>query len=90
MLQFKKQGKGLKTITVGSPIYKQGNSKSKDNRERTYRILLDSGSDGDIAFITEEELRRLRVTQKAYPDIWGTSNGTFKNDRSSTYEYDTS
>ena len=73
------KGNGLKTVTFGQPKYKnQGNSKSKDKRERTYRILLDSGSDGDIAFITEEELRRLHVTQKAYPDTWGTSNGQFK------------
>jgi hypothetical protein len=73
------KGNGLKTVTFGQlKNKKQGNSKSKDNRERTYRILLDSGSDGDIAFITEEELSKLRVTQKAYPDTWGTSNGAFK------------
>ena len=72
------KGNGLKTVTFGQLKHKkQGNSKSKDNRERTYRILLDSGSDGDIAFITEEELSKLRVTQKAYPDTWGTY-GTFK------------
>ena len=89
MLQFKKQGKGLKTITVGSPITNKEIQNLKIARV-IYPILLDSGSDGNIAFITEEELRRLRVTQKAYPNTWGTSNGTFKNNRSSTYEYDTS
>ena len=72
------KGSGLKTVTVGSPTYKQGNSKSKDKSERIYRILLDSGSDGNIAFVTEEELSKLHVTQKAYPDTWGTSNGAFK------------
>ena len=72
------RGKGLKTVAVASPIYaKQGSTKSKDS-ERIYRVLLDSGSDGDIAFITEEELSKFNVTQKAYPDQWGTSTGSFE------------
>ena len=42
-----RKGIGLKTVVLGCPLFKKGK-----NRIRPLRILLDSGSDGDIAFLT--------------------------------------
>ena len=67
-----RKGVGLKTVVVGAPIFKKGN-----RRTRPLRILLDSGSDGDIAFLTRSDFLKYEAVRRSYPSTWNTSNGTF-------------
>ena len=68
-----RKGVGLKTVVVGAPIFKKGNG-----RTRPLRILLDSGSDGDIAFLTRSDFLKYVAVQRSYPSTWNTSNGVFQ------------
>ena len=42
------------------------------------RVLLDSGSDGGLIFITKKDLKNIPHKKRYVPEIWETSNGTFK------------
>ncbi len=67
-----RKGIGHKTIIIGVPIFKRGY-----RRTRPLRILLDSGSDGDIAFLTRSDFLKYEAGKRNYPCTWTTSNGKF-------------
>jgi hypothetical protein len=48
---------------------------------KTIRVLLDSGSSGDLLFIKKGSSKRISVVKRFVPQSWGTSNGTFVTDR---------
>ena len=43
-----------------------------------WRTLLDSGSDGDLLFITKEQMKNIPNQKRYAAEKWQTSNGTFK------------
>ncbi len=46
-------------------------------RNKTIRVLLDSGSSGDILFMKKGSSKCISVVKRVVPQLWGTSNGTF-------------
>jgi hypothetical protein len=45
------------------------------------RVLLDSGSSGDLLFMKKGSSKRISVVKRVVLQSWGTSNGTFVTDR---------
>jgi hypothetical protein len=50
-------------------------------KNETIRVLLDSGSSGDLLFMKKGFSKRISVVKQVVPQSWGTSNGTFITDR---------
>jgi hypothetical protein len=50
-------------------------------KNKTIRVLLDSGSSGDIFFMKKGSSKCISVVKWVVPQLWGTSNGTFVTDR---------
>jgi hypothetical protein len=42
------------------------------------RVLLDSGSDGDLIFVDKDKPMLLPSTKRLVPQLWNTSNGRFQ------------
>ena len=66
-------GNGISATVVAVPKYK--NAKKKNE---FWRILLDSGSDGDLLFVHQDSNKRIPWKERIAPQKWRTSNGTFK------------
>jgi len=49
-------------------------------KQKTIRVLLDTGSSGDLLFIQKGSQKYIPTMRRAVPQSWGTSNGTFKNE----------
>jgi len=52
-------------------------SKGPIVKEKTIRVLLDTGSSGDLLFIRKGSQKYIPFTKRVAPQSWGTSNGTF-------------
>ncbi len=50
-------------------------------KNKTIRVLLDSGSSGDLLFVKKGPSKCISVVKQVVPQSWGTSNGTFITDR---------
>ncbi len=50
-------------------------------KNKTIRVLLDSGSSGDLLFLKKGSSKRKSVVKGVVPQSWGTSNGTFNTDK---------
>jgi hypothetical protein len=50
-------------------------------KNKTIRVLLDSGSSGDLLFMKKESSKRISVVKRVVPQSWGTPNGTFVTDK---------
>jgi hypothetical protein len=48
---------------------------------KTIRVLLDSGSRGELIFMKKGSSKCIFVVKRVFPQSWGTSNGTFIIDR---------
>ncbi len=46
-------------------------------KKKTIRVLLDTGSSGDLLFIRKGSQKYIPCVKRAAPQSWGTSNGTF-------------
>ncbi len=46
-------------------------------KQKTIRVLLDTGLSGDLLFIAKGSQRYIPTLKRAVPQSWGTSNGTF-------------
>ena len=68
-----KAGRDRKTVTIALPLFYDEAS----GEENVLRILLDTGSDGDLFFPTKRLLKLFETVEGAYPVTWGTSNGKF-------------
>jgi hypothetical protein len=77
MLQKKiVKGKGITSTIVGIPLPRSRNNSAK----KVWRVLLDSGSDGDLLFVhkSEEDKRDCIYTKERFAaQRWRTSIGTF-------------
>ena len=47
-------------------------------KSKTIRVLLDTGLSGDLLFLEKGSNRYIPVVNRAVPESWSTSNGTFK------------
>jgi hypothetical protein len=50
-------------------------------KNKTIRVLLDSGPSGDLLFMKKGSSKCISVVKRVVPQSWGTSNGTFVTDR---------
>jgi hypothetical protein len=50
-------------------------------KNKTIRVLLDSGSSGDLLFMKKGSSKCISVVKRVVPQLWGTSNGTFVMDK---------
>ncbi len=50
-------------------------------KNKTIRVLLDSGSSGDLLFMKKGSGKRISVVKQVVPQSWGTFNGTFVTDK---------
>jgi hypothetical protein len=50
-------------------------------KNKTIRVLLDSGSSGDLLFMKKGSSKCISVVKQVVPQLWGTSNGTFVTDK---------
>jgi hypothetical protein len=50
-------------------------------KNKTIRVLLDSGSSGDLIFMKKGPRKRISIVKRVVPQSWGTSNGTFVTDK---------
>jgi hypothetical protein len=55
-------------------------------KNKTIRVLLDSGSSGDLLFMEKGSSKRISVVKWLVPQSWGTSNGTFVTNKVSNIE----
>jgi hypothetical protein len=49
-------------------------------KSKTIRVLLDSGSSGDLLLMKKGSSKCISVVKRVVPQSWGTSNGTFVTD----------
>jgi hypothetical protein len=47
------------------------------SKNKIIRVLLDSGSSGDLLFMKKGSSKCIFVVKRVVPHSWGTSNGTF-------------
>lgn len=69
-----KGGVPRRTVIVALPLF----TDEASGEENLLRVLLDTGSDGDLFFPTRRMLKFFETKESAYPTTWGTSNGKFK------------
>ena len=50
-------------------------------KHKTIRVLLDTGSSGDLPFFEKGSNKYIPVVSRAVPESWSTSNGTFKTEK---------
>jgi hypothetical protein len=55
-------------------------------KNKTIRILLDSGSSRDLLFMKKGSSKCISIVKRVVPQSWGTSNGTFVIDRAGDIE----
>ena len=70
----------LVTAAIGKSQFDgiQGHLGSKHNNKLLWRVLLDSGSDGDILFQRKNDKLKVPYTKRITPQFWHTSMGLFK------------
>ncbi len=50
-------------------------------KNKTMRVLLDSGSSGDLLFMKNGSSKRISVVKRVVPQLWGFFNGNFVTDK---------
>ena len=80
--------KGQVTAVLGVPLFKQEHTNSRrDAMTNSWRILLDSGSDGDILFRQRgTKSHNVPYTKRYEPQSWHTSNGIFQTEKVGDFE----
>jgi hypothetical protein len=54
---------------------------NKHYKQKLVRLLLDSGSDGNLVFIDKDKLMLLPSSKRLVPELWNTLNGMFQTKR---------
>jgi hypothetical protein len=67
------KGRGVTTATAAIPQLK-----GKNQPNKVWKVLFDSGSDGDIAFIRKSDKASIDMHNRLHPQRWKTSNGIFE------------
>ena len=75
----------ISTAVLGRPFYlgQKGLSSSvrRSSTIETWRVLLDSGSDGDILFRNENGKKSVPYVMRDIPQLWHTSHGLFRTEK---------
>ncbi len=50
-------------------------------KQQAIRVLLDTGSSGDLLFLEKGSNKYIPIVSRAVPESWSTSNGTFKTNK---------
>ncbi len=58
-----------------------GDSSGLYVKNKTIRVLLDSGSSGDLLFLKKGSSKPISIVKRVASQSWGTSNGTFDTDK---------
>jgi hypothetical protein len=69
----------IETVMRGRP--KHGHHRQRSNKHyklKLVRVLLDSGSDGDLVFVDKDKPMLLPSSKRLVPQLWNTSNGMFQ------------
>ncbi len=59
---------------------------NKHYKKQIVRVLLDSGSDGDLVFVNKDKPMLLPYSKRLVPQLWNTSNGIFQTKRTARVE----
>jgi hypothetical protein len=59
---------------------------NKHYKQKLVRVLLDSGSDGNLVFINKHKPMLLPSLKRLVPQLWNTSNGMFQTKRKAKIE----
>jgi hypothetical protein len=62
-------------------MHEKDNSKKMIVKNKTIRVLLDSGLSEDLLFMKKGASKNILVIRRTTPQSWGTSNGTFVTDK---------
>ena len=73
------KGRGISTAVSAIPQLRS--NKTVSTKNKIWKVLLDSGSDGDIVFIKRSERHTLDVHKRLHPQKWKTSNGVFETNK---------
>jgi hypothetical protein len=74
------EGKTTAIVAVMRGKPKEGYHRHRSNKhyiKRIVRVLLDSGSDGDLVFVDKDNTMLLPYSIRLVPQSWNTSNGIF-------------
>ncbi len=55
-------------------------------KQKSIRVLLDTGSSGDLLLIKKGSQKYIPTVKSAVPQSWGTSNGTFQTKKVGTID----
>ncbi len=78
------EGKTTAIVAVMRGRPKQGHHRqrsSKHYKQKFVRVLLDSGSDGNLVFVDKDKPILLPFSKRLVPQLWNTSNGMFQTKR---------
>ncbi len=83
------EGKTTAIIAVMRGKPKEGNHRHCSNKhckQKLVRVLLDSGSDGNLVFVNKDEPMLLPSSERLVSQLWNTSNGMFQTKRKAEIE----
>jgi hypothetical protein len=83
------EGKTTAVVAVMRVNLKHGyhrHHSNKHNKKQIVRVLLDSGSDGDLVFVNKDTPMLLPYSKRLVPQSWNTSNGIFQTKRKARVE----
>jgi hypothetical protein len=73
--------KHAKLSPICTTKYKKGTSKELIVKDKTIRVLVDSGLSGDLLFMKKGSSKNIPIIKRAVSQLWSTSNGTFITDK---------
>jgi hypothetical protein len=73
--------KNAKSGLTCTTKYEKGASKGLIAKNKSIRVLLNSGSSGDLLFMKKGASKDIPVIKRAVPQSWGTSYSTFVTDK---------
>ena len=83
------EGKTAAIVAVMRGRPKHGHHRQRSNKHykrKLVRVLLDSGSDGDLIFIDKDKPMLLPSAKRLVPQSWNTSSGRFQTTRKAEIE----
>ena len=83
------EGKTTAVVAVMRGNSKHGYHRHRSNKhykKQIVRVLLDSGSDGDLVFVNKDKPMLLPYSKRLVPQSWNTSNGIFQTKRKARVE----
>ncbi len=75
------EGRTTVVIAVMKGNPKNGYTRQHSNKhckQKRVRVLLDSGSDGDLIFVIKDKPMLLHYSDRLVPQLWNTLNGIFQ------------